>query len=88
MLLDIKKYIIHIQMLEIINILIYIAIIISSTLIGIIIFKEFINGLIGFLIGILAGYFIYAIGQLKVDEHKCRLGIYIKLMNEEINREN
>lgn len=83
--LDIKKYNMHIQMLEIMNILVYTAIIIVSTVIGLIIFKEFITGLVGFLVGILVGYFVYAIGQLKVDEHKYRIDIYIKLMSDENN---
>ena len=82
MLLDIKKYNMHVQMLEIINILLYTAIIIASTLIGLIIYKQFIIGLVGFLIGILVGYLVYAVGQLKVDEHKYRIDIYIKLMND------
>lgn len=82
MLLDIKKYNMHVQMLEIINILLYTAIIIASTLIGLIVYKQFIIGLVGFLIGILVGYLVYAVGQLKVDEHKYRIDIYIKLMND------
>lgn len=85
MLLDIKKYNMHVQMLEIINILLYTAIIIASTLIGLIVYKQFIIGLVGFLVGILVGYFVYAIGQLKVDEHKYRIDIYIKLMSDENN---
>ena len=76
MLLDIKKYNMHVQMLEIINILLYTAIIIASTLIGLIVYKQFIIGLVGFLIGILVGYLVYAVGQLKVDEHKYRIDIY------------
>ncbi len=82
MFLDIKAYNLHIQMLEIINIFTYAIIIISSTLIGIFIFKKFIFGLMGFLLGILVGYFIYAIGQLKADQHKFQLDLYIKLIQE------
>lgn len=73
---DLKAYNLHIQMLEIINIILYFIIIISGTIIGFVIYKKFLHALIGLLIGILVGYFIYAIGQLKADKHKLQIDIY------------
>lgn len=73
---DLKAYSLHIQMLEIINIILYFIIIITGTIIGYIISKQFLQAFIGFLLGILIGYFIYAIGQLKADQHKLQIDIY------------
>ena len=73
---DLKAYSLHIQILEIINIILYFIIIVTGTIIGYIISKQFIIAFVGFLLGILIGYFIYAIGQLKADQHKLQIDIY------------
>lgn len=73
---DLKAYYLHIQMLEIINMILYFIIIISGAIIGFVIFKQFFYALIGLLVGILVGYFIYSIGQLKADQHKLQMDIY------------
>lgn len=82
---DLKAYNLHIQILEIINIIIYAITVIGTTIIGFIIFKKFLFALIGFLIGILVGYFIYAIGQLKADQHKLQIDIYTAIITKKTN---
>ena len=73
---DLKAYSLHIQMLEIINMLLYFIIVVSSTIIGFVIYRQFLHALVGLLIGLLLGYFIYSIGQLKADQHKLQIDIY------------
>ena len=73
---DLKAYSLHIQMLEIINIILYFIIIIAGTIIGYIISKQFLQAFIGFIIGLLIGYIVYSIGQLKADQHKLQIDIY------------
>lgn len=79
---NLKEYYLHIQILEIINIIIYFIIIIITTIIGYIITKQFLHALAGFLVGILIGYLIYAIGQLKADQHKMQIEIYKALIEK------
>lgn len=73
---DLKAYYLHIQMLEIINMILYFIIVISGTIIGFAIYRQFLHALVGLLIGLLLGYFIYSIGQLKADQHKLQIDIY------------
>ena len=79
MLTDLKSFKLHIQMLEIINIIIYVVIILSTTIVSLLIFKKFLYAMIGFLIATLIGYIIYAIIQLKADYYKLQIDIYDKL---------
>lgn len=83
---DIKAYLSHIQTLEIINILIYVVIIIVPTIITFFITKIFLNTFIVFLTCTAAGYLIYAINQLRADQHKLQIDIYIKLLEIENNK--
>lgn len=73
---DLKAYSLHIQMLEIINIILYFIIILTGTIVGFIISKQFLYALVGLLLGVVIGYFLYAIGQLKADQHKLQIDIY------------
>lgn len=73
---DLKAYSLHIQMLEIINIIVYFIIVISGTIIGYIMTKQLLFALIGLLIGVLVGYLIYSIIQLNADKHKLQIDIY------------
>lgn len=73
---DLKAYSLHIQMLEIINIIVYFFLIVSGALIGYIIKRQLIFALIGLLVGILIGYLIYSIIQLNADKHKLQIDIY------------
>ena len=82
MISDLKAYSLHIQMLEVINILIYAIIVGVSTLVGFILFKNFLSTLVAFLISILVGYFIYSIIQLEADRHKLQIDIYTAITDK------
>ena len=64
---NLNNYYLHIQMLEIINMILYVGIILTTSIVTYILTKTFLYTLIGFLISILIGYIIYAIIQLKAD---------------------
>ena len=82
---DLKAYLMHIQMLEIINIITYGLIIIVPSVIT----KMYTNNLtytmIVFIICTIVGYLIYATNQLRADNHKLQIDMYLKL--KEIKKE-
>lgn len=82
---DLKAYLMHIQMLEIINIITYGLIIIVPSVIT----KMYTNNLtytmIVFIICTIVGYLIYATNQLRADNHKLQIDIYLQL--KEIKKE-
>ena len=79
---DLKAYSLHIQMLEIINMILYFIIVVSFTIIGFVIYRQFLHALEGLLIGLLLGYLIYSRGQLKADQHKLQIDIYRALIEK------
>ncbi len=83
MLSDLKAYVLHIQMLEIINIITYAIIVTSATLVGLFLFKKIIFAFIAFLISLLVGYFIYSMNQLTADKHKLQIDIYSAIVNKQ-----
>ena len=76
---NLNNYYLHIQMLEIINMILYVGIILTTSIVTYILTKTFLYTLIGFLISILIGYIIYAIIQLKADQHKLLIDMYLKI---------
>lgn len=82
---DLKAYLMHIQMLEIINIITYGLIIIVPSVIT----KMYTNNLtytmIVFIICTIVGYLIYATNQLRADNHKLQIDMYLQL--KEIKKE-
>ncbi len=83
---DLEKYKIHIFMLEIINTIIYVLIIFTGVVIGFEIFRTSIAAIIGFLLGMLLGYFIYSYVQLSADRHKLEIEIYKEIKNLTYNK--
>lgn len=79
---NLNNYYLHIQMLEIINMILYVGIILTTSIVTYILTKTFLYTLIGFLISILIGYIIYAIIQLKADQHKLLIDMYLKINNK------
>lgn len=82
MISDLKAYSLHIQMLEVINYIIYAIIIVVPTFIAFISTKKFSLALITFLISILVGYVIYSIIQLTADRHKLQIDIYTAITDK------
>lgn len=82
---DLKTYLMHIQMLEIINIITYGLIIIVPSLITKIYTDNLKYTLIVFIICTIVGYLIYATNQLKADNHKLQIDMYLQL--KEIKKE-
>ncbi len=76
---NLNNYYLHIQMLEIINMILYVGIILTTSIVTYILTKTFLYTLIGFLISILIGYIIYAIIQLKADQHKLLIDMYLEI---------
>lgn len=83
---NVKAYLMHIQMLEIMNIILYVTIILLSTILTLIITKNFLYAFIVFLISILVGYIIYSIIQLKADYYKMQIDIYTKISELDKNK--
>ncbi len=82
---DLKTYLMHIQMLEIINIITYGLIIIVPSLITKIYTDNLKYTLIVFIICTIVGYLIYATNQIKADNHKLQIDMYLQL--KEIKKE-
>ena len=76
---DLQAYKIHIQMLEIINIITYGIIIIVPSIITKIYTNNLKLTLIVFIICTIVGYLIYATNQLKADNHKLQIDMYMKI---------
>ena len=76
---DLKAYLMHIQMLEIINIIIYGLIIIVPSVLTKIYTNNLTYTMIVFIICTIIGYLIYATNQLKADNHKLQIDMYMKL---------
>ena len=85
---DLKAYLMHIQMLEIINIITYGLIIIVPSVIT----KMYTNNLtytmIVFIICTIVGYLIYATNQLRADNHKLQIDMYLQLKEIKKERKN
>lgn len=79
---NIKSYLLHIQMLEVINIILYTAIVIISTIVTLFITKNNFYALIAMLISVLIGYIIYSIIQLKADYYKMQIDTYMEIKNK------
>lgn len=76
---DLQAYKMHIQMLEIINIITYGIIIIVPSIITKIYTNNLKLTLIVFIICTIVGYLIYATNQLKADNHKLQIDMYMKI---------
>ena len=85
---DLKTYLMHIQMLEIINIVTYGLIIIVPSIITKIYTDNLKYTLIVFIICTIVGYLIYATNQLKADNHKLQIDMYMKLKELEKEQKN
>lgn len=76
---DLQAYKMHIQMLEIINIITYGIIIIVPSIKTKIYTNNLKLTLIVFIICTIVGYLIYATNQLKADNHKLQIDMYMKI---------
>lgn len=83
MLTDLKGYQYRIGLLEAINIGICSIIIIITTIITLIITKNFYYAIIAFLISGIISFILYSINQIKLDNLKLQIDIYLALIDKE-----
>lgn len=76
---DLDSYIFRIKILQTINIIFCGIIAITSIIIPLLIFKNIYYIILGFVVGAIIAYIIYAINQLKIDKHKLQIDIYMTL---------